>query len=316
MMRHAPTLRTLALALPLAALLVSGPAAAQSDDAKARAAKLLDEGVAEFNAGRFAAALGRFQAAYDVFPSPKIQLNLGEALRKLGRDAEAAEAYDRFLVETEGAAEVSADKRRRAQKALEVLLHTVVRVTLSTQPAAATVSVDGQTVKLRPGRPLFLPPGSYQIGATAPGHLAATVPITVAAGAEQAVTLTLAAAPGTTPAPAPPPPPVRPRRLLWTWVAGAAALGLAAGGTVMAVRADSAWHDYKKNTDPARYDSLRSDVSTNALVANALFISAGVAALGTVAIYYLLERPRGTEARLTLTPAGAGLLGLGLVARY
>ena len=47
--------------------------------------------------GEFAKALELYREAYARFPSPKILINIGTALRSLGRDAEAAETYQRYL---------------------------------------------------------------------------------------------------------------------------------------------------------------------------------------------------------------------------
>ncbi|HEY3352799.1 MAG TPA: tetratricopeptide repeat protein, partial [Polyangia bacterium] len=244
-------------------------------DPKHKAARLVDEGVAHFNAGRHDTALAWFRAAYEVYPSPKIHLNIGEALRKLGRHAAAAEAYDRFLVETAGAPEVKSERRRRAELALGELIRRLGRLLLPALPPGATVTVDDEPRRPRPGRPLYVAPGAHRVGAAAPGHVAATVTVEAAADEERPVPLVLARVAPRPPAVAPPPP----RPLRWTWVGAGATGGLAAGGIVMAVRGGAAGGE------------------RDATIGKALLISAGATALGTVLIYYLLERPRRLEPR-------------------
>ena len=60
---------------------------------KETAGRLLDEGIARFEAGDHASALARFEAAYQLVPTPKIFLNIAGALEKLGREPEAAETF-------------------------------------------------------------------------------------------------------------------------------------------------------------------------------------------------------------------------------
>src|SRR2546429_3454963 len=128
-------------ALAFAVLVASAPLAASAQPAaesqKLLAARLLDEGVARFDAGDYASALEKFQAAYEAYPSPKIFLNLGEALRRLHRDPAAADAYDRFLTETATAPEVSDAKKRVAQSALEELRGRLGRLRIDSDLTAS-----------------------------------------------------------------------------------------------------------------------------------------------------------------------------------
>jgi len=71
----------------------SGPTDAQ----RAQAQKLMDEGVKLLMAKDYEAALERFEAAYQLVPSPKILLNKAAALRDMGRHAEAVVAYEQYL---------------------------------------------------------------------------------------------------------------------------------------------------------------------------------------------------------------------------
>ena len=64
---------------------------------KVKARSLLKEGVRLLNASQFATALRKFEDAYAAFPSAKILVNIGTAQSGLGRPADAANTYQRYL---------------------------------------------------------------------------------------------------------------------------------------------------------------------------------------------------------------------------
>ena len=69
----------------------SAPGAATDPQGKARAQVLLKEGSALYKQADFAAALRKFEEAYALYPSPKLQFNIAQADRELGRIVEAVE---------------------------------------------------------------------------------------------------------------------------------------------------------------------------------------------------------------------------------
>ena len=64
---------------------------------KAAGKGLLKEGTVFYERGDFAAALGKFEAAYGIYPSPKLQFNIAQANRDLGRPVDALAAFEKFL---------------------------------------------------------------------------------------------------------------------------------------------------------------------------------------------------------------------------
>ena len=58
---------------------------------------LMVEGVKRLQAKSYDQALANFLEAYAKFPSPKILLNIGSTLRDMGRSADAANTYQRYL---------------------------------------------------------------------------------------------------------------------------------------------------------------------------------------------------------------------------
>ncbi|MCU1282712.1 MAG: Thiol-disulfide isomerase, partial [bacterium] len=55
------------------------------------------DGAQAYERGDYDVALRHFQAAYDSAPSPELWFNIGRCHERLGRWAEAATAYDRYL---------------------------------------------------------------------------------------------------------------------------------------------------------------------------------------------------------------------------
>jgi len=327
-MSHARRVGNVAALVAVALLAPVPPALAgpPGSEAKQTAARLVDEGVARYDAGDYQAALEKFQAAYEAFASPKIFLNLGEALRKLGRDAEAADAYERFLAETGNAPEVSDAKKRIARDGLEGLRARLGRLRVDADLTTTTLTLDARPWKPVPGRPAYVAAGRHEIVATAPGYLEKRLTVEVSAGQEKQVSLKLEAESGAaqgqvggpegalTTAPSG-------RRRTWTWVAAGAAGVMLLGGIIFGAQASSAYDDFKAGKfgqDPLKYDQMRDDVSTKATAANVLFVGAGLAAATAGVLFYFEgRRPEptaGTQVNLAAGPGGQ--LGLAVSGRF
>ncbi|MGE0867898.1 MAG: hypothetical protein AB7P03_05025 [Kofleriaceae bacterium] len=279
---------------------------------KETAGRLLDEGIARFEAGDHASALARFEAAYQLVPTPKIFLNIAGALEKLGREPEAAETYERYLAETVNLSDIPAENRQFAERALGELRTRLGRVSMVVQPETAALTVDRQPVKLRSSAALYLTPGSHVVVASAAGYRARTIQIEAAAGTEQAVQieLTQADADADASSHAPAPSDGRGKRLAGMVVFGAGMVGLVAGAyfgldahrtseqvTKLTMSADGVW-------DPAlERDGKRS--ARKALVSVSI---GGAAVVAGSILYYLGWR----EARSNASRAAGLGAGLGV----
>src|SRR5512141_1991813 len=93
----------ISLFVPLFVLCRVGAASAEDEGARAAARVLAQEGAQLFEKNDLPGALDKFKQAYDKFPSPKLFLNIGQALRGLGRNVEALAAFERFLAEAKDA---------------------------------------------------------------------------------------------------------------------------------------------------------------------------------------------------------------------
>src|SRR5256885_5737044 len=112
------------LVLLLAGLCLSSPARAQSSDARERARALLAEGAKLFDDGDYEGALGKFEAAHRLVPSPKLYFNIGQAQRSLARDVEALEAFEAFVAQAHDA---PPERRREAEQAIAALGRRIAR---------------------------------------------------------------------------------------------------------------------------------------------------------------------------------------------
>ena len=112
---------------------------ASDERARPRAAALMTEGVAQLTANHFDQALANFLEAYATFPSPRILLNIGYTLRDMGRHADAANTYQRYLVDPGSGTTRAAEVKGLLEKLDATLTILVLRVA----PAQSELSIDG-----------------------------------------------------------------------------------------------------------------------------------------------------------------------------
>jgi len=253
------TLPSSILVLALTVAQAAPPAPPGGADAKAQATLLLREGTALFDRGEHGAALEKFEEAYAVYPSPKIWFDVGVADRVLARNAEAMEAFGRFLDEAPDAPTAS---RHEAQQAIAELTPLLGRLNIECALAGTYVSVDGRPAGVTPlARAVWAAPGRHQIAGRHDGMVPDIQEVTVAAGAAHTLTLVLRPlAPPPAPVTAAPslalPPPApsaitspgwsaapatdRPiTRQWWFWTAVGAVVAAGVVGVVLATRGDA-----------------------------------------------------------------------------
>ena len=143
----------------------------------------LTEGTALYGRGDFAGALDKFQAAYKIYPSPKLQFNIAQADRDLGRPLEAMEAFSQFLAQTSNAAP---ELLSEAQQSVAELESKLGRLTIRCETPDSEVAIDGKTVGITPlAQSVWTMPGRHQIVIRHQGYKPITV--TVAAGEQETV---------------------------------------------------------------------------------------------------------------------------------
>jgi hypothetical protein len=100
---------------------------------------LMTEGVRQLRTRAFDQALANFLEAYAKFPSPKILLNIASTLHDMGRLADAANTYQRYLTDPATGVERVAEVKDLLIKLDEQLTILTVRVT----PHGSEISLDG-----------------------------------------------------------------------------------------------------------------------------------------------------------------------------
>jgi hypothetical protein len=126
------------LAQALAAI-TNDPAIPVSDPAlRAEAQALMIEGVRQLQARSYDQALANFLEAYGRFPSPKILLNIGSTLRDMGRLADAANTYQRYLADPASGSDRVAEVKELLIRLDEQLTLLTIRVV----PRGSEVSID------------------------------------------------------------------------------------------------------------------------------------------------------------------------------
>jgi tetratricopeptide (TPR) repeat protein len=219
----------------------SGMAAAQPADPRAAALEQLKEGAERIDRSDYVGALAHFQEAHRLFPSPKIDFNIGLACQGLGRSAQALAAFQRFL---DGASDATPEARAKAERNVAVLEPLVAVVAVTFDRPGARVAVDGElhgTTPLAHGVPID--PGEHELSVEHDGRRQAQR-LRVVAGERRTLRFATMTPPALPRAPAPeaavstsapvPLPAERPfYKTVWFWALAAAVVG----GAVVAAAA-------------------------------------------------------------------------------
>ena len=136
-MRTSTILSTLLLLAPWGAL------PAQAQDAKnAEVEAIYAEGAALYRAGKYRAAIERFERAYALYPEPNLLYNIGRSHEALGELDQALSAYDRCLA----ASDLSPDLRLKTNERRTLVMQAkrnseTAPVDLKAPPPAAPAAI-------------------------------------------------------------------------------------------------------------------------------------------------------------------------------
>jgi hypothetical protein len=160
-------MRTLALIAVLVALAPDRAAADTPPDPKDEARALNQTGVNLLNKKDYRGALAVFKDAYGKYPSAKILLNIGTTLKALGRDAEAANTYQKYL----DAADTDPNRKAEIDTVLAELDTRLAHIVMVVQPADAEIQFNlGEWMPATNARDWRLAPGSFRVKATRSGY--------------------------------------------------------------------------------------------------------------------------------------------------
>ena len=294
--------------------------------------------------GMFLQALKLYRRAAALYPSYKIDLNIGGALDALTRYPEAAEFFEQFLVNSRDAPDAVIDE---ARKRLVEIKTKVSSVRVKGLVPNATVQVNRITRGVSPmDLPIYLEPGTHRVAIAKKGFATYSTHLTLTAGQHVPITLPLTSnlkekkkkpkpppkkvecptcpKPKTVikyqPCPRCPqtPPTVRISRtrtiVAWSALGVGAALAVAGGVLFgLGVTDGNAAHEaYGEATDPAEIAAHWDDVEAaeKKYIAGEVLIGAAVASLA-VSIYFFAtrteQRPAGSVARVGVSPRGVSL---------
>jgi hypothetical protein len=149
---------------------------------------LFREGNLMLQEKEYLGALERFRAAYERFPNPKILLNIGTTLRHLGRDAEAADLYEKYLA----SAKPTAARRAEVEAILSELSQRLAKLRIQVNEAGARVLVDGKPVGESP-QPVTMrvEAGTHTVVAEKEGFSTAVTTVDLAGGQSRTIELQL-----------------------------------------------------------------------------------------------------------------------------
>jgi hypothetical protein len=186
----------LALALPLALLPVNN---ASADEGAHEAGKHFQRAVALYGEADYRAALVEFRRAYALSPNAAVLYNVGEAEYHLQDYAGALQTFEHYLTESSP----SDAHHTEVEANVDVLRARVGRLTITTSPPGADVTVDDQSVGKTPlEKSVLVSIGHRRVTTSMPGRLPVTRYVDVAADDNVAVSLQLP--PQSEPSSAPP----------------------------------------------------------------------------------------------------------------
>lgn len=169
--------------LVVAVLFLGGaiPVAGSARTPKEEARALFHMGNRHFARGEYGAALKKFRQARALFPSFKIDLNIGSTLNAMGRLTEAAEYYERFLRRARGKASPAIMQAARAS--LEKLRRRLASIEVFCAVRDAVVLVSGRTVGRTPlEMRIYLKPGKHRLSLKKKGYAPSLLKVTLGAG--------------------------------------------------------------------------------------------------------------------------------------
>lgn len=237
-----------------------------------------NEGKKRLDANDYAGAVTEFEAANALIPSPQAQQKIAACYDGMGKTAEAIAAYEKFIEQAKDKANLAADVDA-AKARVTALRNAPVAVKVTSDPASASVEVDGAAQMGATPMDVKLTPGTHKVKVSAPGYEPMEKDVEVKAGEaapDLAFALTQAAAPPVVappvePVAAPPPPaadmgPQEPRSNVPAYVTlGVAGASLIVGGIfgVKALGDKSSFNDNPTadKADTAERDALIADMA-------------------------------------------------------
>lgn len=285
--------------LAVALLLGTMTSPASADETRARAIVIFKEANSLRKERKFHDALNKYLEAYKLYPSHRIDLNMGLTYQNLGRDEEAAAAYQRFM--WNGHTDSPKHLQELAAQRLGVLKKTLAVLKVKINIEGARVYVDG---KLRQGlprqMPYYLEPGAHLVKVVADGHFDFLSSPVLTAGKVRTIKATLQEMPRDIFKASSPSPAFleeqRRSKTIWAWSTLGAGLACGVAAAVLygwgVPTGQMAYEEYSDASLQPEIDHYWEQVSEaeKAVAAGHVFAGLTVVALG-VSLYHFLTRP-------------------------
>lgn len=274
-------------------------------------------------AGDYARACPKLEASRRLEPALGTTLNLADCYEKLGRTASAWAEFKRAAAEAQRAGDTA--RKSTAAERLAALEPRLCRLQIDAEEAGVSVLRNGEPLDAEVlGSAIPVDPGSYRLGARAPGKV--TWEQTVDVRGEGLLVQVWVPAlvsdvsppePSAASEPASPPPmdaAASGSQRTWAWALGGVGAASLAAGTTFGLLASSSWSDAKDSCADPPYECGPDDVNqgddagTLADVATVSFILGG-AALGTSLILFLTDSEEPSSTTLAITPSRVTLKG-------
>jgi len=296
--------------------------ASEKKAAKKKATALVKLGVVKLREGDYVAALELFTSAHKIYPSPKIQFNIGQTYKELGRYLEAIGAYETFL--RDAPADYSEALRNLARDNVRDLFRKIAVLQVKVSVRGARISIDGRPRGVSPLKePLRLMPGAHSMVIKKEGYVTAVVDLRLGPGRRVIRTVTLHK----------PRPKVvqviwktlrKPKKglnVIWTGIALTAAAGVVAAVTGgLALVEDKRANDLDLPLADRRAAATRG--KRYQVATDAMLLGAGVVAVSTLIWYLAYVRPSGGTERVRVGPRARAVVphlapgGGGLTVRF
>jgi tetratricopeptide (TPR) repeat protein len=275
-----------------------------------RAKELYEQAAAAYSARRHFEAIELFRQSAALEPSPLLSYNMALAYEEAG-DLRNALKHFREYASTSDASDQEV-KARIAKLESRLGKLGIQQLTVKSNPAGATLLVDGTPVGVTPYTAEFTP-GAHTLSVSKPGYVDAQASVELPTDRATSVTLTLSETPRTPPKPAPapaPPPATSPRDdgstlariepLSWSLLG--VGVGSLTAGVVFELSRASSEEEARKADDPVDAAEAQGAADSKHLT-SMLLLGAGGAFTITGAILAVLDVSRGTPYERASKPA-------------
>ena len=164
-------------------------APAEMKDPKAMAKESYNNGKKYYKKNDYKKALESFMAAYNYAPNPFVYISIAQCYDKLGMCQEARDYYKKYMEEKPDAGNIPDIKEKIAE-----LESRKGKVSIVSDPAGATVTIDGETTDMVTPASVKLQGGDHALAMNLDGYIMETRAFTVPICGDVEISVTLKSA--------------------------------------------------------------------------------------------------------------------------